>query len=600
MKTLASIICGLIVISFSVLYGQSVTKKLTPVKIRTYDGSENLPLRKSGSSHTELSDRLRVPPDGDSIAWTYYDYPTNGCSKSNIFSFETGELYVIRMARSNDWTHGPNNRGTYVKFFDGTDWSSGWDKVEGAASGFTDGGVFEDGTGWAVSHTGNKYMQDAAFGAMSWTQMLNNGDAGIWPVACSVGNDSVFYVSSQNGGTGPASGMVFMRTFDRGMTWSNPVRLDSLIVNPYGKELRTAEGYSISAFHNHIAAVQMSYFSATDSTAGMGIVNLYESADYGTTWTRREINPPVTPEPVPTGTTEERAYIDPYALHDLQGRLHIVWSTLTRINDGTNNDYFFTDDNKIMHWSEHTGLTVAAGLPAGTSNSDISGNDMNIGFLGIPSLSFSQNGCALMIYHRVSDPSDTDALGNIYYQIYLNCSPYNGATWYEPVNITNSVGYDNMGANVSPVLHSDCKLYVVYNSDPFTGNYLQGSQTEEWPVAVRVCELDLGWGGICDVGIEEFDRNKKSFSLNQNYPNPFNPSTVIEYDVKAASHVTLRIYNTLGQEVRALVNSRHHPGSYRVVWDGMNNAGKSVSSGVYLYRMEAGGQSAAKKMIFLK
>ncbi len=575
--------------------GNGPGKTAAPVKIRTADGTEIFSRGKTGKKSALHPDRFSVHPDGDSIAWTYYDYPSNGCAKSNIFTFETGEIYVIRMARSNDWTTGPNNRGTYVKFFDGENWSAGWDPVESSAHGFTDAGVFEDGTGWAVSHPGNVLSFDAAFGAMSWTSRPPDGNAAIWPVACSVGNDSVFYVSSQNGGTGPASGMVFMRTFDRGMTWSNPVRLDSLIVNPYGKELRTAEGYSISAFHNHIAAVQMSYFSATDSTAGMGIVNLYESADYGTTWTRREINPPVTPEPVPTGTTEERAYIDPYALHDLQGRLHVVWSTLTRINDGTNNDYYFTDDNKIIHWSGHTGLTVAAGVPAGTADyANITNNDVNVGYLGAPSCAFDGAGNMIVIYQRVSEPNDTAVGGFSYYQIYCVGSPDNGATWFRHFNMTNSVGYDNQYASVAPKVFSLSEICVVYNSDPYVGNYLQGSQIEEIGTAVMFYKFDP------IIISEAGNTNVRSFKLLQNYPNPFNPSTTIEYEVKAASHVTLKIYNSIGQEVRTLVKSHHHPGSYKVVWDGMNNAGKSVSSGVYLYRMEAGGQSAARKMIFLK
>ncbi len=90
------------------------------------------------------------------------------------------------------------------------------------------------------------------------------------------------------------------------------------------------------------------------------------------------------------------------------------------------------------------------------------------------------------------------------------------------------------------------------------------------------------------------------FVLNQNSPNPFNPSTVISYQLPANSHATLRIFNLLGQEVRTLVNGLQTAGEHEVTWDGKDNGGRAVASGVYLYRLEAGGQVKTRKLMLLK
>ncbi|HNL25721.1 MAG TPA: fibronectin type III domain-containing protein, partial [bacterium] len=90
------------------------------------------------------------------------------------------------------------------------------------------------------------------------------------------------------------------------------------------------------------------------------------------------------------------------------------------------------------------------------------------------------------------------------------------------------------------------------------------------------------------------------FALLQNYPNPFNPSTTIRYDLREDETVSLKIYNMLGQEVRTLRKGFQMAGEYRVQWDGRNNAGQVVSSGVYIYRLETKSYRATKKMMFLK
>ncbi|MFA7058038.1 MAG: choice-of-anchor J domain-containing protein, partial [Candidatus Cloacimonadales bacterium] len=89
-------------------------------------------------------------------------------------------------------------------------------------------------------------------------------------------------------------------------------------------------------------------------------------------------------------------------------------------------------------------------------------------------------------------------------------------------------------------------------------------------------------------------------ALHANYPNPFNPETSISYSVEKAGNVTIDVYNMLGQKVKTLVNDSQNAGTHTVVWNGTDNNGKNVSSGVYFYRMKNGSYSKTNKMILMK
>jgi len=94
----------------------------------------------------------------------------------------------------------------------------------------------------------------------------------------------------------------------------------------------------------------------------------------------------------------------------------------------------------------------------------------------------------------------------------------------------------------------------------------------------------------------------KAFSLRQNSPNPFNPSTTISYSVPEdqSVQVSLKVYDLRGRLVCTLVNEERQPGTYSVFWDGRDESGQQVSSGVYLYRMRAGEFTQTRKMVLVK
>jgi hypothetical protein len=93
--------------------------------------------------------------------------------------------------------------------------------------------------------------------------------------------------------------------------------------------------------------------------------------------------------------------------------------------------------------------------------------------------------------------------------------------------------------------------------------------------------------------------NPTEYGLD-NYPNPFNPTTKISYSLPVAGPVKIVIYNTLGQQVRVLVNQEQEAGQYNVEWNSRNEHNQSLSSGVYILRMEAADFVKDKKLLLLK
>ena len=97
------------------------------------------------------------------------------------------------------------------------------------------------------------------------------------------------------------------------------------------------------------------------------------------------------------------------------------------------------------------------------------------------------------------------------------------------------------------------------------------------------------------TGIDDEIQVPLTFSLEQNYPNPFNPNTIIKYSIPQSSQVILKIFNTLGEEIETLVNEEKPSGTYKITWNAIN-----LPSGVYFYRLQAGGFVQTRKMILLK
>ena len=108
-------------------------------------------------------------------------------------------------------------------------------------------------------------------------------------------------------------------------------------------------------------------------------------------------------------------------------------------------------------------------------------------------------------------------------------------------------------------------------------------------------------GSLNLLGLEDdFSSLPAEFRLKQNYPNPFNPETNIDFNLPVKSDISLEIYNVLGHRINTLVNKQVSAGSHRIKWDGRDFLGRTVSAGVYFYKLNAGEFTSTRKMMMVK
>jgi hypothetical protein len=112
-------------------------------------------------------------------------------------------------------------------------------------------------------------------------------------------------------------------------------------------------------------------------------------------------------------------------------------------------------------------------------------------------------------------------------------------------------------------------------------------------------DIELSGESVVDVANSNLNI-PDAFYVYQNYPNPFNPSTTIRYSIPESENIIVSIYDINGNLISTLLNTRQNAGTHEVSWDGKNNSGIPVVSGVYLYNVQAGNSSKISKMILLK
>jgi hypothetical protein len=184
---------------------------------------------------------------------------------------------------------------------------------------------------------------------------------------------------------------------------------------------------------------------------------------------------------------------------------------------------------------------------------------------------------------------------------YYKFSPINGDVVYLYAQLHGDVGQggkEGMLAISEPA--SEWTQFVIPLIEYQAGLVNQGTisfQMENLP------SLHIGTYFIVDAleflkdltSIEEEDNSLTNFSLDQNYPNPFNPSTKISWQSPVSSHQTLKIFDVLGNEVATLVNEYREAGEYEIDFNA-----SGLSSGIYFYKLQAGGFVETKKMILLR
>ena len=203
-------------------------------------------------------------------------------------------------------------------------------------------------------------------------------------------------------------------------------------------------------------------------------------------------------------------------------------------------------------------------------------------------------------------------------------------------NVSNTGSYEMLIKLDTPFKYEDKNLVIMtvregINDEYYSGYYWQGADHSAFRSICYYSDSDMpALNNIPSGNTSEFLPNITLYFSNdtsdesdvtlplptnnllQNYPNPFNPETTIQFGVASNvelnsqsssngfQRVTIDIFNIKGQRVRTLVNGEYVPGKHSVVWNGRDDNGVSVGSGIYFYRMNTAGFSATKKMVLIK
>lgn len=156
---------------------------------------------------------------------------------------------------------------------------------------------------------------------------------------------------------------------------------------------------------------------------------------------------------------------------------------------------------------------------------------------------------------------------------------------------------------LTPSASGALETFTITNLDPGRSYYVAIRAFDELPnasilsnVTSAVAKLDLS----LDADDDEFAGLPEDYQLSQNYPNPFNPDTEIPFALPTNANVNLSIYNSVGQKVATLVEGNMSAGTHYASWNGKNDQGQPVASGIYFYRLSSTEFNQTKKMVMLK
>lgn len=256
-----------------------------------------------------------------------------------------------------------------------------------------------------------------------------------------------------------------------------------------------------------------------------------------------------------------------------------------------------------------TGYTLSNNFPM--SSGAFNGSYTGLYDVFVSMLNFSGSKLLYSTYLGGSDSDRgkgiaVDTGGNVYVIGYTNSGyfPITAGAFHEN---HNGGDYDVFVSKLNPSM-SDSLLYSTYLGTIYwdegyaitldnDGNvYITGKTESNENSNIFVSKLILD----SNTGVNNDKNVITGYRLFENYPNPFNLATTITFDIPAAEYVTIYVYNIAGQRIKTLVSDYLPASTQTIVWDGTNDNGLRVSSGLYLFRLQAGGFSAVKKMVLIK
>jgi photosystem II stability/assembly factor-like uncharacterized protein len=557
--------------------------------LKTTDGGNTWSPINSGSSNTNIS--LYALHFADAvIGWAVGDRglvlktTDGGANWTNLTSVTLNHLYSVFFLDANTgWVGGRN--GTLLKTRDaGTTWTA---STTSSGRSINDIYFADSKNGWACQSGGR--ILKTTDGGNSWTVIRTSTTRAF---------HAMHFIDASTGwavGGGAVSQLIF-KTTDSGNTWVAQLDLNSAqaltdvffansdtgwAVGISGTILTTADGGNNWTPQNSGTSdwLESIYFRDVNVGFVTGSSDMFSTTDGGNTWTPLNLG---------AGWIDSITLLDSlngWAVGAIAGRLSksIDGGGNITISGGTAKTWkttdggatwddevlpfgvwllqtFFTDRNS--GWAISTFgsiLNYTDTLPLPAPPSDLIANPVSDSEI---MLSWSDNSTNESGFHLYR----SDSVSGAYH---LTSSPGFDVTHYTDAGLTKGITY-----------------WYRINAYNKVGNSAVSLDAFATPGAIVSVENEQPVTGV--------------FALGQNYPNPFNPTTLIQYQLSVVSNVELTIYNQLGQEVRTLVKERQSTGAYQIEWNGQDNMGKPVASGIYLYRLKAGSFIQTRKMLLLQ
>lgn len=261
-----------------------------------------------------------------------------------------------------------------------------------------------------------------------------------------------------------------------------------------------------------------------------------------------------------------------------------TWRQISREADRRNpaNDSLLADPgNSLRQYANN-----AAGQPAGRSH---------------PTIAYMQGGNSIFVSWTEPDiVGSTETVLNDKWvgQVWYNYSNNGGATWSGATQLTSSTNAGKYWVSADRRLTTAganpnvARAHLAYLQDQDNRSVI-GTDAGANPNLMK--PWIYRWIDFAITGVDDRTGLPQDYNLSQNFPNPFNPATKITFSLPKEGFVTLKVYNTLGQEVKTLVNEIHRAGNHEVDFDAPN-----LPSGVYFYKLSAGSFLSTKKMVLLK
>lgn len=309
-------------------------------------------------------------------------------------------------------------------------------------------------------------------------------------------------------------------------------------------------------------------------------------------------------------------------------------------NDGHQEAYFSTDNHTVY---EATGAdtyelsyvenpTIGPWTIQASVEADVDGD-------GHTELVFGKTNGSLCLWHGIDDVANTDSTNEALIKVVepggcrgITAGDYDGdgntdifmggnyagSVWrveYKGAGaITDSNSYTYQKVFQDSVPGGDPRVYSVSfpGDDPCLqqgGNAshdMNGNGEPEFVIAYEDGDSLQNWivmvegNGLTGIKVNPGQQVLDSYTLNQNFPNPFNPSTTISYQLTKTDKISIKVYDMLGKEVKTLVNGVVTAGTHTAVWDGTNNSGAQVASGIYIYTLQSGKYKLNKRMTLMR